>query len=257
MGGRDQAGSGSLRVERVGEELGEGSSGLLDFLNSAALATDAMLGRVRNAGTPAVEDGPAFAADLRRNLDSMKSIFAVLRRRAQALPVEDPASFISGIGGIESQLRLQFGTVTEGLKEFRVLEEVRRDRAPQSGTGKRSLSEPHTDLAPGHAPAREGSCATTTSWWLRNRARPGPVAVVDLARLEACLGVETEHELLAVGDCPLGHRAVDRPVEAEVMGEVVLGRSGGEQAQRLLVEEEVRDQAAPARAEDAGATSPR
>ena len=66
---------------------------LVAFMESATASTDQMLGKVEDAGPPAVEDGEALQRDLEAGLRKAQTAFAQARDKAKKLPTNDRAAF--------------------------------------------------------------------------------------------------------------------------------------------------------------------
>lgn len=63
------------------------------FMDSAIAATNRMLGKVKAAGPPAVDDGEKLQRDVENALAKAEQAFTRSRDKAKTLPTEDPSAF--------------------------------------------------------------------------------------------------------------------------------------------------------------------
>lgn len=115
-------------VEGIQEEsaaLGEGAQGaenleqvrdeFVDFFDQVIQRTERMLGRVEDAGTPAVENGEAIAEDLHGTLEPIQGVFEDARDEAANLPTDDPAAFQAGATRVGETVQQEAGEISDAF----------------------------------------------------------------------------------------------------------------------------------------------
>ena len=91
---------------------------LVAFMEGATKSTEDMLGKVKEAGPPAVEDGEALQRDLENGLGDAHTAFAQARDKVKELPTDDRAAFqreASTLGTTLNQQGTKIGETFNGL----------------------------------------------------------------------------------------------------------------------------------------------
>lgn len=85
------------------------------YFRSTVRRTDALLTAVDRAGAPKVDDGAAYAHDLRTALADVRTGLGDAQRRFATLPADDLRSYASGAAKIRDRLGTVFVTVAAAL----------------------------------------------------------------------------------------------------------------------------------------------
>jgi hypothetical protein len=78
-----------------------------DFLDEVIAETDGMIGRVDNAGQPAVDEGRRIASDVHTRLLKVKQAFVQAREKVKKVPTDDPFAFQKQLTAIGQDLLAQ------------------------------------------------------------------------------------------------------------------------------------------------------
>jgi hypothetical protein len=77
---------------------------LVSYLDSVVAATDTLVSDIQAAGVPDVENGEAIASEMRTAIASVGDDFAAAKADVEALSVDDPAAFASGLTDVGTTL---------------------------------------------------------------------------------------------------------------------------------------------------------
>jgi hypothetical protein len=82
----------------------EGRDAVAAFLDEAIAVTEALLGDVRAAGVPDVDDGEQLAAEYAAAIAEARDVFADARAGVESMPVDDPEGFAVEAQAIGAQI---------------------------------------------------------------------------------------------------------------------------------------------------------
>jgi hypothetical protein len=88
------------------------------FYRSIVTRTDTLIGAVRKAGAPKVDNGNSYAKDLLGALEKTRAGLATAQRRFAALPTADLHSYATGAGKIRDDLGKVFLGVGDALDKL-------------------------------------------------------------------------------------------------------------------------------------------
>lgn len=89
-----------------------------NFLTDVISETETMIGEVRAAGTPDVEQGGQIAEDFYNGLTQMRTAFDQARQQVEEVPVDDPQAFQQALTDIGGELQTQGEAVGNNLGEI-------------------------------------------------------------------------------------------------------------------------------------------
>jgi hypothetical protein len=102
-------------------DLDDRRDALVSYLRQVTRDTDALLKRLRQAGTPDVEDGKAVARAFRRGFRQARAAFAGARRDAEQLDPDSRRKFQNALEDIQ-------GEITEGAEAVNATFDTASDR---------------------------------------------------------------------------------------------------------------------------------
>lgn len=77
---------------------------LVSYLDSIVAATGTLVTDIQAAGVPDVENGEAIATEMRSAIASVGDDFAAAKAKVEALSIDDPAAFASGLTEVGTTL---------------------------------------------------------------------------------------------------------------------------------------------------------
>jgi hypothetical protein len=89
-----------------------------DFLIDVIAETDTMIGAVRAAGQPAVDEGGQIAEDFNNGLTQMRTAFTDAAADVQSVPTDDPQAFQQQLTQIGEDLQTQGEAIGNTLGEI-------------------------------------------------------------------------------------------------------------------------------------------
>ena len=98
--------------------LAAAKAGLVNYVNSAIGATDAVIANIKGAGNPAVKDGPQIAQAFQTGLGQVRAAFAQAETQAVGIPTTDATAFEHTAQSINTELSsaaTQAGQTFSGL----------------------------------------------------------------------------------------------------------------------------------------------
>ena len=89
-----------------------------EFLTQVISETETMIGEVRAAGQPAVDQGDQIAEDFNNGLQQMRTAFEAARQQVEEVPTDNPQAFQQELTGIGQELQTQGEAIGNQLDEI-------------------------------------------------------------------------------------------------------------------------------------------
>jgi hypothetical protein len=104
--------------EASATSLKEARSGLVSLLGQTVQDTNAMIGKVKSQGAPAVSGGQAVHAKLLSAFGKVRSELATAQQKASQLPTDDAAAFRRGATQIGADINTQLSGIGSSISDF-------------------------------------------------------------------------------------------------------------------------------------------